>query len=116
MKPQRDGFALCDQIREASFALQRYLRHGYLAKVYENGLAHRARNREICSLSFEVILCLLRLFAVISEQLQIVLEGGGISSQKGCLIYEVSMSENEQLAFPSPINHCKGVRYAQGIL
>jgi GxxExxY protein len=36
-------FALCDLIRETSFALHRYLRHGHLEKVYENGLAHRLR-------------------------------------------------------------------------
>ena len=36
-------FQLCDQIRETSFALHEYLRHGHLEKVYENGLAHRLR-------------------------------------------------------------------------
>ena len=36
-------FELCDRIRETSLALHRYLRHGYLEKVYENGLAHRLR-------------------------------------------------------------------------
>lgn len=36
-------FRLCDQVREASFALQCYHRHGHLEKVYENGLAHRLR-------------------------------------------------------------------------
>jgi len=35
--------ALCDQIRGASLALHRHLRHGHLEKVYENGLAHRLR-------------------------------------------------------------------------
>ena len=34
---------LCDRVREASFALHTYLRHGHLEKVYENGLAHRLR-------------------------------------------------------------------------
>lgn len=34
-------FTLCDQVREQAFALHRYLRHGHLEKVYENGLAHR---------------------------------------------------------------------------
>jgi GxxExxY protein len=38
-------FALCDRIREASFALHRHLRHGHLEKVYENGLAHRLRTQ-----------------------------------------------------------------------
>ena len=41
MKTQDDIFALCDQIRETSFSLHRYLRHGHLEKVYENGLAHQ---------------------------------------------------------------------------
>jgi GxxExxY protein len=41
MKTQTEIFQLCDQVRETAFALHRYLRHGYLEKVYENGLAHR---------------------------------------------------------------------------
>lgn len=36
-------FALCDVVRETSFALHRHLRHGHVEKVYENGLAHRLR-------------------------------------------------------------------------
>lgn len=36
-------FELCDRIREISYDLHRYLRHGHLEKVYENGLAHRLR-------------------------------------------------------------------------
>jgi GxxExxY protein len=43
MKSQDEIFALCDQIRETSFSLHRYLRHGHLEKVYENGLVHRLR-------------------------------------------------------------------------
>src|SRR5438128_1193099 len=43
MKTQQEVFALCDTIRETGFALHRYLRHGHLEKVYENGLAHRLR-------------------------------------------------------------------------
>ena len=43
MKTEKEIFALCDQIREISFALHRYLRHGHLEKVYENGLVHRLR-------------------------------------------------------------------------
>ncbi|MCX6896161.1 MAG: GxxExxY protein [Verrucomicrobia bacterium] len=43
MKTQTEIFKLCDQVRETSFALQCYLRHGHLEKVYENGLAHRLR-------------------------------------------------------------------------
>ena len=41
MKAEQPIFALCDHIRETSFALHRFLRHGHLEKVYENGLAHR---------------------------------------------------------------------------
>ncbi len=36
-----DIFELCDVIRETSFALHQYLRHGHLEKIYENGLAYR---------------------------------------------------------------------------
>lgn len=43
MKTTKEIFQLCDQIRETAFALHRYLRHGHLEKVYENGLAHRLR-------------------------------------------------------------------------
>ena len=43
MKTQKEIFQLCDQIRETAFALHRYLRHGHLEKVYENGLANRLR-------------------------------------------------------------------------
>jgi GxxExxY protein len=32
---------LCDVVRESSYGLHRYLRHGHLEKVYENGLKHR---------------------------------------------------------------------------
>ena len=42
-----DGFALCDQIRETSFALHCFLRHGHMEKVYENGLLHRLRKAGI---------------------------------------------------------------------
>lgn len=37
----QEVFPLCDQIRETAFALHKYLRHGHLEKVYENGLKHR---------------------------------------------------------------------------
>jgi len=40
---EKEEFARCDRIRETSLALHRYLRHGHLEKVYENGLAHRLR-------------------------------------------------------------------------
>lgn len=36
-------FTLCDLVRETSFELHRFLRHGHLEKVYENGLANRLR-------------------------------------------------------------------------
>jgi GxxExxY protein len=32
---------LCDHVRQTSFELHRYLRHGHLEKVYEKGLLHR---------------------------------------------------------------------------
>jgi len=44
MKAGTEIFALCDRIRETSYALHRYLRHGHMEKVYENGLTHRLRN------------------------------------------------------------------------
>ncbi len=43
MKDQAEIFRLCDLIREVSFSLHQYLRHGHLERVYENGLAHRLR-------------------------------------------------------------------------
>ena len=43
MKDQTEIFRLCDLIREVSFSLHQYLRHGHLERVYENGLAHRLR-------------------------------------------------------------------------
>ena len=43
MDEKDDIFRLCDVIRETSFAIHRYLRHGHLEKVYENALAHRLR-------------------------------------------------------------------------
>lgn len=42
-----DIFALCDQIRETSLSLHRFLRHGHMEKVYENGLVHRLRLRNL---------------------------------------------------------------------
>jgi GxxExxY protein len=36
-------FELCDIVRETSFALHQYHRHGHAEKVYENGLANRLR-------------------------------------------------------------------------
>lgn len=36
---------LSDCVRQTSFELHRYLRHGHLEKVYENGLANRLRKQ-----------------------------------------------------------------------
>lgn len=36
---------MTDEIRETSFSLQKYLRHGHMEKVYENGLAHRLKKK-----------------------------------------------------------------------
>ena len=47
MKDKDDIFRLSDVIRETSFALHQYLRHGHLEKVYENGLAHRLRKAQL---------------------------------------------------------------------
>lgn len=38
---------LCDRIRETSFAIHKYHRHGHLEKIYENALAHRLRKEGI---------------------------------------------------------------------
>ncbi len=35
--------SLCDHVRETSFAIHRFLRHGHLEKIYENALTHRLR-------------------------------------------------------------------------
>ena len=43
MKGQTEIFRLCDLIRDTSFSLHQFLRHGHLEKVYENGLAHRLK-------------------------------------------------------------------------
>ena len=45
MTRQNEVFELCDQIREASYSLHCYLRHGHLEQVYENGLAGRLRKQ-----------------------------------------------------------------------
>jgi GxxExxY protein len=36
---------LCDLVRETSFAIHRYHRHGHLEKIYENALVHRLRKQ-----------------------------------------------------------------------
>ncbi len=38
---------LCDDVRETSFAIHRYHRHGHVEKIYENALAHRLRKQGI---------------------------------------------------------------------
>ena len=40
---EKEMFSLCDKVREAAFALHRFLRQGHLEKVYENGLVYRLR-------------------------------------------------------------------------
>jgi|SRR5882724_7884870 len=36
---------LCDVIRETSFLIHRYHRHGHVEKIYENALTHRLRKQ-----------------------------------------------------------------------
>ncbi len=43
MRTEKEIFTLVDKIREISFDLHSFLRHGHLEKVYENGLVHRGR-------------------------------------------------------------------------
>ncbi|MDQ8189703.1 GxxExxY protein [Roseibacillus persicicus] len=38
---EQEIFQLCDRVRETSFALHCFLKHGLKEKIYENGLAHR---------------------------------------------------------------------------
>jgi GxxExxY protein len=38
---------LCDIVREVSFEIHCYLRHGHLEKIYENALVHRLTNNGI---------------------------------------------------------------------
>jgi GxxExxY protein len=38
-----DIFKLCDLVRETSFSIHKFHRHGHLEKVYENALVHRLR-------------------------------------------------------------------------
>lgn len=42
-----DIFEICDEVRECSFALHEFLRHGHKEKIYENGLASRLRRKGI---------------------------------------------------------------------
>lgn len=47
-KLQKDPiFLLCDTVRETSFALHSFLKHGHNEKVYENGLYNRLRKQNI---------------------------------------------------------------------
>lgn len=36
---------LCDVVRETSFAIHRFHRHGHLEKIYENALVNRLRKQ-----------------------------------------------------------------------
>ena len=47
MNSNNDIFQLCDLVRETSFELHCYHRHGHLEKVYENGLANRLQKAGI---------------------------------------------------------------------
>lgn len=40
-------FELCDTIRETSFAIHKYHRHGHLEKIYENALMNRLKKLNI---------------------------------------------------------------------
>ena len=42
-----DIFALCDVVRETSFQIHSYLRHGHRELIYENALVHRLRKQGI---------------------------------------------------------------------
>jgi len=46
-KTDKEIYDLCDRIREISYSLHRFLRHGHLEKVYENGLANRLQKAGI---------------------------------------------------------------------
>lgn len=37
---------MTDEIRETAFSLHKYLRHGHLEKVYENGLVNRLKKKD----------------------------------------------------------------------
>ncbi len=40
-------FKLADEIRETSFEIHSFLKHGHLEKIYENALVHRLRKKGI---------------------------------------------------------------------
>ena len=41
----KDILLLCDVIRETSFQIHHYLRHGHREQIYENALVHRLRKQ-----------------------------------------------------------------------
>ena len=45
--PIADIFALCNVIRETSFAIHNFLRSGHREQIYENALVHRLRKQGI---------------------------------------------------------------------
>jgi GxxExxY protein len=45
MKEKDPVFKLCDEVRQTSFDIHVYHRHGHLEKIYENALAHRLRKK-----------------------------------------------------------------------
>ena len=47
MRDEKRIMELAGIIRQTSFDLHSYLRHGHLEKVYENGLAHRLRKQDL---------------------------------------------------------------------
>jgi GxxExxY protein len=74
--------ALCDIVRETSFAIHCYHRNGHLEKVYENALGHRLRKQGLTALQ--------------QEPLQVFDEDGTVLGEyfadllvEGCLIVEL---------------------------
>ena len=39
---------LCNEVRESGYDLHRYLKHGHLEKIYENGLMNRLQKKGLC--------------------------------------------------------------------
>jgi len=44
---EKDILALCNQIRETSFEIHKFLRSGHREQIYENALVHRLRKQGI---------------------------------------------------------------------
>src|SRR5919106_2727188 len=42
-----DILALCNIVRQTSFEIHKYLRHGHREQIYENALVHRLKKRGI---------------------------------------------------------------------